>query len=70
MTTALVRDAGINALCPPHRVDSDELYAERVLNVVSTLPARDVYYLRVDLDSWDAWTAEATKVRAWRGVTA
>jgi hypothetical protein len=65
MATTLARDAGINALCPPRRVDNDRLYAEWVLHVADDLPERDTFYLKIDLDGWDAWKAEATNVSAW-----
>jgi len=69
-TTALVRDPEINTVCPPHRrhddrLHDDRLYAEWVRQVVSTLPPRDMHYVKADLDGWDAWQAEGRNVTTW-----
>lgn len=66
MTTSLNRDPQINALCPARRVHSDDLYSEWVLNVADTLEPRDTLYIKADLDSWDAWTAEAQKIHTYQ----
>lgn len=61
----LIRDAGINSLCPPRRANDDRLYAEWVLNVATTLPDRSTCITTSDENGWDAWKAEAHNVAAW-----
>lgn len=65
-TAKFDRNPDLDALCPPHRRHDDTLYAQWVVNVITTLPtSRASYHLIADQNMWEAWRAEGHQASAW-----